>query len=328
MRMMLGKEYGDDGCGKVERAWHESEERYRLLVEHSPDTIAVHAEGRFVFINRAGVDLFGAAYPEDLIGRPLLDFIHPDTIDVAERRIARSYQNQGRAGRIEEKLIHLNGRIIDAEISTIPVMYEGRPATQVIIRDVTARKEMERMLYEANEKLRKLSMMDGLTGISNRRCFDESLTDEWQTALSLLLIDIDCFKAYNDTYGHLQGDECLRQVAKALEDALPDCLVARYGGEEFAVLLPDTKRIEAFSCAQQLCCRIASLRIEHISSTVDACITASIGAATMYPVRADDKVLLIDGADQALYKAKQQGRNQAISTEGATSLLSKMEREG
>jgi diguanylate cyclase (GGDEF)-like protein/PAS domain S-box-containing protein len=305
---------------QAEAELKESEERYRLLVEHSPDTIAVHCEGRFVFINQAGARLFGVRSPKELIGRPLLEFVHPDTVERAEKRIKKSYRNKARIGRIEEKLIQVNGRIIDAEISTIPIMYNGKPATQIIIRDVTTRKEMERKLKEVNEKLRKLSMMDGLTGLANRRLFDERLYVEWEkayqeeTPLSLLLLDIDCFKMYNDTYGHLQGDECLRQVAQLFKNVVsgPGRLIARYGGEEFTILLPNTNRKEALACAEEICSNVAELHIPHKSSSVAPFVTVSIGVATMQVSKSIDYFQLVEQADQALYRAKQQGRNQAV----------------
>ena len=148
-----------------------------------------------------------------------------------------------------------------------------------------------RELAEANEFLMELSYLDPLTGIANRRRFEERLEHEWkravrgQTALSLVMIDIDRFKAFNDAYGHPRGDECLKQVATSLSDGLPRAgdSVARYGGEEFAVILPLTDRAGAVKVAEQLRHRIESLAIPNRASTVGRVVTISCGVATFVP---------------------------------------------
>ena len=166
------------------------------------------------------------------------------------------------------------------------------------------------------EMLENLSTTDGLTGISNRRRFDEFLEREWRRSmrecseLSLLLIDIDYFKQFNDLYGHLMGDYCLKQVAAALERTVRRAgdLVARYGGDEFACVLPGTGEERAVKVAQKIVDGIARLNIPHASSTAAGHVTVSIGVAATTPEKGRECADLFRAADQLLYAAKQQGR--------------------
>lgn len=179
--------------------------------------------------------------------------------------------------------------------------------------------ERTRELENANRKLEALSATDGLTGIANRRRFDEALAGELRrsaragTPLSLLMLDIDHFKKYNDRYGHLAGDQCLRIIARILSQSSRRAtdLVARYGGEEFAVILAESDTASALQQAENICNAISAARIAHADSPF-AYVTASIGLAT---VRAGDTMPpdeLLRVADQALYQAKRQGRHQAV----------------
>ncbi len=180
-----------------------------------------------------------------------------------------------------------------------------------------ALREMQKELEVKNAELERLSSQDGLTGIANRRRFDEFVTKEWMRGaregqtLSLILIDIDHFKPYNDNYGHQGGDDCLRKVAAALASAVRRSgdLVARYGGEEFVVVMPGTDAEGAANIADSLRAKIEALNLPHeFSGTADH-ITISLGVATMVP-EADKKAEdLIEAADRALYEAKESGRN-------------------
>jgi diguanylate cyclase (GGDEF)-like protein len=181
---------------------------------------------------------------------------------------------------------------------------------------------VKQQLEEANKVLQCLSCLDGLTGISNRRSFDESLEQEWrrsvrnQLPLSLVLIDIDFFKAYNDTYGHQMGDECLKRVANVLSNTVnrPGDLIARYGGEEFVVVLPDTDEEGAIVIGEKLRAWVEGLGIEHTKSLVSKYVTISLGIATTIPRQDSSPAVLIAAADQALYQAKQGGRNRVKSS--------------
>jgi len=186
--------------------------------------------------------------------------------------------------------------------------------------EIDRRKARERQLEALNEKLQRLSSLDGLTEIANRRHFDETLYKAWLKAsqyrqpLSLLLLDIDYFKRYNDTYGHLQGDACLKQVAKTLAQSLqhPTDLAARYGGEEFVVLLPATDLAAATKVGERIRSTVADLSLDHSASPILPYVTVSVGVATANPFTL--KALgtpqaLISLADRALYKAKEAGRN-------------------
>ena len=163
-------------------------------------------------------------------------------------------------------------------------------------------------------------MQDGLTGISNRRHFDQALEDEIKSAnatkapLSLILIDIDHFKLFNDCYGHQKGDDCLIKVAKTISKQCKNTedMSARYGGEEFVILLPKTDEKNAFSVAERARKAIEDLCIEHKDSSTSKCISISLGIGTMNPDENMDSKSLIERADSALYKAKEIGRNQTV----------------
>ncbi len=175
----------------------------------------------------------------------------------------------------------------------------------------------KRRRIEAN--LRRLSLLDGLTGIYNRRGFDQAFDLEWQRAmrsqepLSLIMIDLDCFKAFNDCYGHPAGDSCLQQVVKELRHSLrrPGDLVARYGGEEFVVILPNTTSAGAALIGEEIRLQIVKLAIPHKCSLSSKCVTISAGLATIYPGADAEQTpqILLTQADQALYAAKNAGRD-------------------
>ncbi len=177
------------------------------------------------------------------------------------------------------------------------------------------RNHLELKLYR--DFLENLTLLDSLTGIYNRRAFDEILEREWRrgrrstTPLSLLIADVDCFKRYNDLYGHPQGDSCLRQVAEILATTVhrPNDTVARYGGEEFAIVLPETDRAGALLLAEQLRERIESQAIPHEEGGPGKCVTVSIGVASLIPDDATKPSFLVQLADEHLYQAKDAGRN-------------------
>ncbi|MCW9059040.1 MAG: diguanylate cyclase [Gammaproteobacteria bacterium] len=183
-------------------------------------------------------------------------------------------------------------------------------------------REMNAQLAQSNRELHRLSSLDGLTGIANRRQFDDVLEREWQrsvrndTPLSLILLDIDYFKPFNDRYGHQAGDDCLRMVARTLDRVVqrPTDLVARYGGEEFVVVLPDTNQAGAEAVARELLKEVRDLRITHEASKVTDHLTLSIGTTTRDSGQPESAADLVAAADQALYLAKEQGRNRVETT--------------
>ncbi len=186
-----------------------------------------------------------------------------------------------------------------------------------------ALRETQAKLEKSNAELKKLSCLDGLTGIANRRRLDEFLRMEClrsvrdDTPLSLILIDIDFFKPYNDHYGHLAGDECLRRVARGLDEAVQRAsdLIARYGGEEFAVILPNTGLNGAKRIASELCEKIRSLAVPHEYSQAADIVTISLGVVSRVACENLSPADLINLADAALYEAKESGRNRYIVAE-------------
>lgn len=194
-------------------------------------------------------------------------------------------------------------------------------------REMDWHKKNEQALRIANSRLKKLSAIDGLTGLYNRRYFDEALEKEHlravrhQHSLSLIMIDIDRFKEYNDVFGHQAGDECLRLVSRELQRVVHRShdLVGRYGGEEFAVILPETDEIAAASLAEALQVQIMNLKIRHPVSTGHEVVTISLGVASMIPSRDSDSDELVALADQALYQSKADGRNRVTVFESEPS---------
>ena len=188
--------------------------------------------------------------------------------------------------------------------------------------DITERKRSEEKLLALQQELEDLSFRDGLTGVNNRRKFDAVLQREWQEArrnvqpLSLLLFDVDFFKNYNDHYGHVEGDECLKRVAQALAGAAhrPSDFLARYGGEEFVLLLPASDAPAARAVAERCRQAIFKAQIAHAVSTVGQLLTVSIGAGTTVPSEHGDPVRFLDEVDRRLYRAKHLGRNRLVDT--------------
>ncbi len=173
-------------------------------------------------------------------------------------------------------------------------------------------------LEKANQQLHRLAMLDGLTQVANRRSFDDYLRKQWSLLgpqmqpLSLVMIDVDYFKLYNDCYGHLAGDQCLHQVAQAMSKTLarPLDFVARYGGEEFAIALPFTDLQGASIGAQKIISAVKALQLPHSPSPINDWVTISVGVSSMVPLPELSLETLIKTADQAMYQAKQAGRNQ------------------
>jgi two-component system chemotaxis family response regulator WspR len=200
------------------------------------------------------------------------------------------------------------------------IRYHSRSYLNLLQRDEAYRalRQSQQQLLETNLELQRLTNSDGLTGLSNRRYFDEYLGAEWrraqreQSQLALLMIDVDSFKAFNDTYGHVAGDDVLRRVAAVIRDncARPADLPARFGGEEFAMILPSTSPGGARLLAEKARRAIEALQIPHAGSAVSVHVTVSIGGAVLVPAADMPVSKLVEAADAGLYRAKRNGRNQ------------------
>lgn len=188
---------------------------------------------------------------------------------------------------------------------------------QLLVEQNHQLRQTKAALQEANLELQRIANTDGLTQIANRRCFDETLEQEWQRLrreqqpLSLILCDIDYFKPYNDHYGHQAGDACLQQVAKVISECIkrPADRVARYGGEEFAIILPNTDQLGAIAIVEAIQSSLQALKIPHAASVVAPHVTLSLGVSCLVPTTHSSCQVLISTADMALYQAKTLGRN-------------------
>lgn len=278
-----------------------------------------------------------AAFQEQRPDIVLLDVVMPgmDGYEVARR--IRALEHAGEW----TPIIFLTSRTADEDlelgIGAGGDDYLFKPVSEVVLAaKVRAMQRILQMRYsllvltrkldQANQTLTRLTSQDGLTGIANRRHFDETLMREWRRAarnhrpVALILVDVDAFKQYNDTYGHLAGDECLKAVAAALQAQVrrPSDLVCRYGGEEFAIILPETDSMGAELVAHGVCEAVRRLRMTHVQSPAADVVTISAGLASVVPPASGDlgPEWLIAMADEALYEAKGKGRNRlAINRE-------------
>jgi diguanylate cyclase (GGDEF)-like protein/PAS domain S-box-containing protein len=292
------------------------EEEYRYLAENTPDILCRVSLGLVMtYVSPSSLNVLGWK-PEEMVGMRPEDNVFPEDLTLlhehAERMRQRSEPDAPSVVRVRKK----DGTYIWMEVNTrLAHDAETGQATEFILvmRDISARKLLE-------DKLSAMAMTDGLTGLANRRAFDEALDREWKrtlregTQMSLLLLDIDYFKGFNDFYGHQVGDDCLRAVAAAAVSAVRQTdMVARYGGEEIAIILPQVEAQGAAEAAEKVRAAIGSLRVSHAGNMESGgWVTASIGVATALArhggtMRMPESLLLT--ADNALYKAKHAGRN-------------------
>ncbi|MBD3821285.1 MAG: sensor domain-containing diguanylate cyclase [Thiotrichales bacterium] len=223
----------------------------------------------------------------------------------------------------DSKLVHPSKGEVWIRVSTKPT--DRKQGDAVIwngyIQDVTDSKTQEAELERLNTKFERITTYDGLTGVLNRRAFDEIVEKEWKralrddTELSLIIVDIDHFRDYNMAYGHLAGDDCLRLVASTLSKVVKRSsdIVARYGGEEFAILLPNTGLADAIKLSERCRVSILDLKTPHESSEVHSILTVSVGVCTISPEFDFNMYTFIEAADTCLYEAKSNGRNQVVS---------------
>ena len=296
---------------------------FQFLAEHSVDIISrSDMDMVLTYVSPSSLPLLGYK-TEEMVGKKAEVFIVAEDIPAIHAAVVRILASEVQT---DSETIHMrrkDGSMVWMEMNARLVRDPATGCPQgvvTVMRDITERKRFE-------DKLSAMALTDGLTGISNRRSFDESLEREWKRTLregseiSLLLLDIDNFKRFNDLYGHQVGDDCLRAVATAISGAVRATdIAARYGGEEIAIILPSTFTAGAVEVAEKVRSAIAALRLGHEGNPGEGGrLTVSIGVATALArqggtIRMPESLLL--AADNAMYKAKHEGRNRV-----ATSLL-------
>jgi diguanylate cyclase (GGDEF)-like protein/PAS domain S-box-containing protein len=294
---------------------------YRLMVEQTIDLIIRYDRNRVrTYVSPSAREMVGYEASE-MLGQQAYGFTHSDDRD----RAIAVFDGIGPTHRSDKLVFRVRRK--DGQFIWIEAIYRYLPEDGGVLsvsRDITVIKHAEEKLAEANDKLeaanrllRVQAQQDGLTELANRRYFDEVLVSEFNRAyrdrqpLGIVMIDVDCFKSYNDQYGHLAGDDCLRQVCRSVGRSLrrPADLAARYGGEEIAVLLPSTSDSGATSVAERIRGAVLALNMKHRGSP-QGIVTISAGASSIIPLRGDhDAARLVDAADRALYRAKTGGRN-------------------
>jgi diguanylate cyclase (GGDEF)-like protein/PAS domain S-box-containing protein len=303
---------------RLQQNLQSSEGYFRLLAETSRDVIVLtDLDGERRYVSPAAAELLGWE-PGELLGGSYRELVHPDDLD--EWKALLEHCRLGKIGKIlQYRCRKKDGSYLWME-SNLRLYHDpttGEPFGFVnVVRDISRRKAAEEDLEKAFRLVESLASLDGLTEIANRRRLDQVLEQQWRLAIrtrcdiSLLLIDVDHFKSYNDIHGHLRGDDCLRQIAKVILGLVsrPADLVARYGGEEFAVVLPNTPQTGARQIAERIRSAAQALGTLH-EGNPQGVVTVSIGCATQTP-DVDSKLEgLIDAADSALYRAKRAGRN-------------------
>ena len=303
---------------KSEAVLVQKEAEFRLLAESASDLVLrFDSDGNRTYISPAAERVLGYT-PDELIGKNAFDIINDEDRPVADAAAARL-----RSGLSEQETITYRRKRKDG----VEVWFEtslrsttdsaGQYSVVGVTRDITERKQLEL-------QLERMALRDGLTGLANRRAFDAALTREVARSqrtgapLSLLMIDADRFKRFNDDNGHLAGDTCLKAIAAVVSQAArrPTDLAARYGGEEMVLLLPETELAAAHAIAAEITRQVAALAIPHERNPPWKLVTVSVGTASIDPVDVDavyDGAWLVRAADLALYDAKAHGRNQSIA---------------
>jgi len=324
-----------EDCLQEKTELHDAELKFRAVTQTANDAI-ITTDSRDVIVtwNSGAESIFGYT-AEDAIGQPLTILI-PERYRKAHqeglKRVRATGEKRIIGNTVELSGIHKTGREFPVELSLASWEIDGNVYFSAIIRNITERKRAEEALKEAKEKaekaraiLQKLSMFDSLTDIPNRRHFDEFFLMEWRRAvrsprpLSVVMIDIDYFKQFNDFYGHQAGDKCLKHIASILRQVAKrtDDMAARYGGEEFVMILPGAAAEAAVRLAEKARAGVAGLKIPHAQSEVAGHVTVSLGVATRIPDRGVAHTMLIEEADKAMYRSKKDGRNRVTAWNSA-----------
>jgi len=302
-----------------------SEEIYKTILLASPDDITIaDLSGTIIMVSEAAGKMFGYDLNE-APGMSVMDFIAAEDHERARANIVKMLHGKY-PGPNEYRAIRKDRSCFDIEVKSALIYDpEGKPVRMVLIaRDITDRKKAEQKIQELVHQLeaeknlaQRNSLTDSLTGLSNRRFFDNALEIEFSrhkrsgSQLSLIMLDVDHFKKYNDHYGHQQGDDCLRQIARILKNVVERTsdIVVRYGGEEFVIILPDTDQHGAEVLAGRIAESVLKSAIPHVTSETAAYVTISLGIATAGGHDLTDGAQLVTLADRALYQAKEKGRN-------------------
>jgi diguanylate cyclase (GGDEF)-like protein/PAS domain S-box-containing protein len=305
--------------GAMRRA-QERAKQLAAIVESSDDAIIGKTlDGYFTSWNSGAERLYGYT-KEEIIGRSIEILIPPEISDETPALLAQLVQGK-RVDHYETMRRKKDGALINVSLIISPIKDHTGAITgaSVIARDITAQKKAE-------ELLRKLSTTDGLTGIANRHALDRFMDEEWRRTLrnngqlSFMMIDVDYFKKFNDTYGHVQGDECLKSVAGILKKFTqrPGDVAVRFGGEEFLIASSMIDANGAIFIAERIRREVEALKIAHERSDVSDYVTVSIGVVSVYPEQGMSPADIIKGADKALYEAKESGRNRVVVKKLAT----------
>jgi diguanylate cyclase (GGDEF)-like protein/PAS domain S-box-containing protein len=293
-------------AGMREKVLLESKERFRTLVEWTPDAIIVHRQGKIIYVNPAAIKILAAQSAEDLLGKTVLSLIHPDYHRVVLDRIQKNSVDKLPVPLIEEKFIRLDGKVIDVEIQGTVINYDGEPAVQAAFRDITKRKEHE-------AELNRVAHFDALTSIPNRVLLADRMkhaiayTSREKTIMAVCYLDLDGFKPVNDEMGHASGDQVLVEIAQRIGNTIRGGdTVARLGGDEFVVLLTGIEKGE--ECVATVERMLAAISQPIAVKGKSISISASIGVS-IYPMDDEDPDTLLRHADHAMYVAKQNGKN-------------------
>jgi diguanylate cyclase (GGDEF)-like protein/PAS domain S-box-containing protein len=295
-----------------------SETRFRLLAEASRDVIVLAGlSGERKYVSPAATEILGWSQ-EDLLGSSYVQITHPDDLAAFSDLLSRCRDGM-ETGSLSYRCRKKDGTYLwlESNIRLYRDSATNEPAGFVyILRDISERKIAEAKLQDAFHTVEQLAMVDGLTGVANRRLLDDTLNREWMRAtrdgtfIALLLIDVDHFKLYNDIYGHVAGDLCLQTVANAIQNVLrrPHDLLARFGGEEFVVVLPNTPGQGAEVIAAHVMAAVERCALPH-SGSPHGIVTVSLGCAVAQATMDTSPTDLLKAADAAMYSAKTKGRN-------------------